>query len=368
MSGLITPTAPPLSATYAAARETFLQAATSAKASMGAVHHPMSGPHGEDLAIDTAWIGHESPQSLLIMASGTHGVEGAGGSMAQSCLLPRLAPALPDNMAALFIHAVNPWGFAYDRRVNENNVDMNRNFVADHTAQPRNAGYETLHAAICPPVWTDESRSLARAAMRDFQNAHGPAALQAALSAGQYKFADGVFYGGEAPQWSNLSMMTILANLPDSVEQIIFIDLHTGLGPFGVGELIIEIPESDPIAQRAHSIFGAGVASTVSGESVSAQLSGPMDFAAVDKLAPRQTLFTALEFGTVPQNKVFAALQADNWLHAHGSMDDPQAEGIKNAIRAAFRPNSAEWNQMVLSRVFEVTNKAILGLQTKWVD
>ncbi len=35
------------------------------------------------------------------------------------------------NTGALLIHALNPYGFAWTRRVTEDNVDLNRNFV-DH--------------------------------------------------------------------------------------------------------------------------------------------------------------------------------------------------------------------------------------------
>lgn len=31
----------------------------------------------------------------------------------------------------LFIHAVNPYGFAWRRRVNENNVELNRSFLLE---------------------------------------------------------------------------------------------------------------------------------------------------------------------------------------------------------------------------------------------
>ena len=35
---------------------------------------------------------------------------------------------LPDDVAVLMIHLINPWGTAWMRRVNEDNIDLNRNY------------------------------------------------------------------------------------------------------------------------------------------------------------------------------------------------------------------------------------------------
>ena len=48
------------------------------------------------------------------------------------------------------VHAINPHGFAWSRRVTEDNVDLNRNFVDHAQPYPSNPGYEELRAAICP--------------------------------------------------------------------------------------------------------------------------------------------------------------------------------------------------------------------------
>lgn len=353
---------------YAQAQDYFLQQAKAAGGTAQAFAHGQKGPANEALATDTLWLGPPNPQNLLIISSGTHGVEGAAGSMCQSALLVQLAEALPQNTAALMIHAINPWGFAHDRRVNENNVDMNRNFLDDFARTPENSGYLDLHDAICPPHWTDDTQAQGRAAMRAFGQKHGGGALQSALSAGQYVKPQGVYFGGTAPEWSNGVMHNILGTLPPSVQKTIFIDIHTGLGPFGVGELILEIPNSDPMAQLAHNIFGPGVASTVSGNSVSAALQGPMDFAVQRALGPHNVLFTALEFGTVSPKHVFAAVQADNWLHMHGDPRNAGAQTIKQQIRAAFRPDATEWAHEVTRRTFEVTNQALAGFSTDWPE
>jgi Protein of unknown function (DUF2817) len=78
-----------------------------------------------DHTIDVAVL-RRSIRSMIIHVSGTHGVEGFAGSAVQSALLSELGTAeeLTDmsRPTIVFIHALNPFGFARLRRWNENGV------------------------------------------------------------------------------------------------------------------------------------------------------------------------------------------------------------------------------------------------------
>lgn len=128
-------------------REQFLAAATAAGARLYHYPHPLCGPFGEALGTDVALIGNPQAKHLLIALSGTHGVEGFYGSDCQSRWLQTFNPqTLPDDVAVLMIHLINPWGTAWIRRVNEDNIDLNRNFLDFSQAPPDNQAYEALHA------------------------------------------------------------------------------------------------------------------------------------------------------------------------------------------------------------------------------
>ncbi|MBC7770167.1 MAG: DUF2817 domain-containing protein, partial [Phycisphaerales bacterium] len=64
---------------YGAARAAFRAAACEAGAKLGAYPIRARGPDGEALSIDTAWLGADAPKRLLVISSGTHGVEGPAG-------------------------------------------------------------------------------------------------------------------------------------------------------------------------------------------------------------------------------------------------------------------------------------------------
>ena len=120
------------SASYSDARANFLSACLDAGQRVKSYRNPNKGPIGESLFMDVTWVGPEAARRVVVVTSATHGVEGFAGSGIQVGLLRDAnAPQPGEDTAILIVHAVNPYGFAWLRRVNEDNVDLNRNFV-DH--------------------------------------------------------------------------------------------------------------------------------------------------------------------------------------------------------------------------------------------
>src|SRR5260221_11295212 len=115
---------------YGDARARFRRAAEAAGGRLRGYRNPTSGPAGEELACDCAWFGPEDAGKVLVIMSGTHGVEGFCGSGVQLDWLEEgKAAMLPPGHPALLIPAINPYGLPRIPRVTEGNVDLNRNFV-----------------------------------------------------------------------------------------------------------------------------------------------------------------------------------------------------------------------------------------------
>ena len=199
------------SATYTEARARFLDAA--AEAGFVPAHHvnPEKGPGGEELATDVVRIGPADASRLLVTLSATHGVEGFCGSGAQvGTLLTGQRRELPADTALVIVHAINPYGFAWLRRVNEDNVDLNRNHVDHDAPYPENHGYRTLKDFICPRFWDEETCADATRHLRGYADEHGWMALQQAVSGGQHEDDRGVFFGGRHLTWSARTLYAIL--------------------------------------------------------------------------------------------------------------------------------------------------------------
>ena len=107
----------PFALDYATMRQRFLTAARAAGAALSEHVHPLHGPDGKTIATDVALIGRADASKLMVLISGTHGVEGAYGSACQTAWLGQKSNwALPEDTAVLMIHLINPWGAAWSRR------------------------------------------------------------------------------------------------------------------------------------------------------------------------------------------------------------------------------------------------------------
>ena len=365
------------SRSYAEARAKFRAAARDAGGALSSFRNPAAGPDGsicessglhaapsdEALSADAAWIGPRTATRLVYVQSGTHGVEGFCGSGIQIGWLQHgLQRELPADTALLLTHAINPYGFAWERRVTEDNVDLNRNFVEHGAGYPVNPGYETLKEAICPPDWSDAAVATADQILMGYAREHGRMALQTAITAGQYHHAEGVFYGGRRETWSNRALAELLRAHAGRVKKLAYIDLHTGLGPYGVGEIMNNHAPGEPAFARVTQWFGGEATSTDAGSSSSAVVSGDTTIGVERALPQADITGVTLEYGTVSLKEVLDAVRADNWLHAHGDLRARQARDIKAQIRAAFYPEADDWKDMVFERSVDVLRRSVAGL------
>ena len=351
------------SSTYAEARQKFLAACAGHGGQVATYTHPMPGPTRETLATDVIRVGPTDADKLLVVNSATHGVEGFCGSGSFVGFLTSgfLPDALPDGVAMLLVHAINPHGFAYVRRVNEDNVDLNRNFRDHSTPPPANEPYAEVHQWLLPGDWDGPGRQAADEAIARYLQERGQFAFQAAVSGGQYQFADGLFYGGNAPVWSNDTLRAIVDRFVKGHRAVAIIDFHTGLGPRGVGEAIgIADPVSDDL-KRAKDWYGQVM--VPGDDSVSAHVQGTIS-GAFDGIEATGTPITriAVEYGTVPVMDVLNALRGDHWLAKHGTDDDALRSRIKQDIRDAFYQDADDWKDMVWVRAQELARQALAGL------
>jgi hypothetical protein len=335
---------------YSEAREKFVAAARAASAQLSSFVLEQNGPAGESLSTDVAWLGPRDARDVMVTISATHGVEGFFGSAVQIEWLRRgEAASLTAGTAALHIHALNPYGFAWLRRTNEDNVDVNRNWISFDKSAPANSLYDELSDDLCPSDWSPESQARTGARLAAWIQRHNVATYKQAVTGGQWTHSRGLFYGGKQPSWSRRTLTEIITSTLGRAERVRILDFHTGLGPYGYAEPIVGRPRRDPGFARTAGWIGAA-AKSLYGESVSSKVQGDGMSMMPSLLPDAQVDVLALECGIRPINEVEQALRADAWLHAYGDPRSLDAKLIKAMMRAAFHADEPLWQGMALGQ------------------
>lgn len=329
---------------YASARDRFLRLAGD---QVEALPLAQSGPAGAALAIDVTVLGAAAAERVLLVTSGVHGVEGFAGSAVQ-CAFLEAPPRAPPATAVVLVHALNPWGFAHLRRVNEHNVDLNRNFLPPgepYSGAPE--GYRALNALLNPPSPPASDGFYFRAVVKILRQGFAP--LREAVVAGQYEYPHGLFFGGQRLEPEAAAFLDWLERKLAQARHVLALDLHTGIGRFG--EMSVFAGRTMP-AERARQlgallerpVIHARTASAGGGYAVRGGLDGCIPRA----LAHAHTDYLAVEFGTYPGIRMLHALREENrWHHFGGGGMQHRA---KRRLLRAFYPDSERWRRAVLAQ------------------
>lgn len=324
------------------------------------------GPAGDALATDCLWVGAPDAPCVLVVISGTHGVEGYSGSAIQRDWLSAHAAGWPsDAPALLMIHALNPYGFAHDRRVTADGCDLNRNFI-DFAAPPTNEGYREIAAWLVPSTLDDASVAWAEQRLADWRAARGEFAFQCARKSGQSSDPRGMFYTGRQPSEPHRTLEHIFADYRLAERRFVtVIDVHTGLGPYGYGEPQSEHDPASASHALAAQVFGPSLTSPALGTSFSVPLHGTMQAFWDRRLVDGRHLYVCLEFGTFDQEASRRLYREDHWFHGYGPADPISSEGrdLRRRMRAHFDPDEPSWREMVLMRGRQVIAQAIAHLE-----
>ena len=193
----------------------------------------------DNLYIDNIYLpASEENTNLIVLTTGVHGMEGYIGSAMLDVFFEDIYPTIDtDKTGILIVANVNPYGMKYMRRYNENNVDLNRNFIEDWSNfdLSSNKEYPKVDKFLQPTgkmgnaFWHEVGFYLSLAKEAIFTGAD---TISDALLTGQYEYAEGVYYGGNGDEASTTYLKDVFADCIDGeYENIIHVDIHSGYGP-----------------------------------------------------------------------------------------------------------------------------------------
>ncbi len=323
------------------------------------------GEHGQELTIDVTAFGAPRPRRAVLVLAGVHGDEGFSSSTLMCDAIDRWVSdgvdgEIADDATVVMIHGVNPWGMSHWRRQNESNVDLNRNWGRDEWVEvPSNPGYIALHRTLVPggaePPSPESLLDVTRAMVEEF----GYQWVKSAVSAGQYSNPDGLYFGGDRTEESNLRVAEIVAPRLAGAEEVLVVDLHTGHGAPGTYTLLSHVSESHPDDVWLRRVFDA---ERIECTSASDATTGPKHgqiasgLAALVSSAAWRTV--TMELGTISDTRMIVNERAEHWVHFHGDRSNPDHARIVWDHRCGSTPDDPEWERSARAHGIEVLDAA----------
>jgi hypothetical protein len=348
---------------YATARARFREAASSARFSLASYPIGQVGPDGGELTIDVAVRGPDRARRVLVMSSGLHGVEGYFGSAVQHSWLRGAGRERHQDQRIVLIHALNPYGFAWRRRVNEDNVDLNRNFMlAGKAYGGAPEGYRKLDGLLNPPTPPRRFEPFLLKALPPLVR-HGFRALKNAVAQGQYEFPNGLFYGGNAPSRTQAVLAEHLPTWVGATEHVMHLDWHTGRGEFGSYALCVDLPVESPRVARLRGTFGDECVESFDPNGVLYEIHGALGPWLEQQLPHLEYDCLLAEFGTCNALEVLAAMRFENRAQLYAQNDPALLEEGRRRMFDAFCPANPKWRAKVLASAHQLIEQAVQTLE-----
>lgn len=312
-------------------------------------------------------------KQLILISSGVHGVEGYYGSAIQAMIMDQYyRDKLPLDSDVLLIHGINPYGFENNRRVNENNIDLNRNFFLKREKihkKEKNRGYKKLASFFMPKFpftfWGLEflifslrfGGILLRFGVRKFTDA---------LVNGQFQFKKGIYYGGKKPEPVVKGLKQFFLSNISEYSKILLLDLHTG---HGEKNKLVLIQNALPGTQEDQNI--SSIVSKLPllrpDSSVSFYKTAGDFTDYLERIFPGHPgLFPlTVEMGTLGNLDLFGALRgtflmiAENRIYHRGAWFKGSKVKVRNKFLNYFYPNSKIWKRSASRRTLAIVKTLI---------
>jgi hypothetical protein len=346
---------------YDSAHQKFVQAADHAQGLRETIPNPRTSPSSGKLVTEVAWFGPRTAERVLMVQSGTHGAEGLCGSGCQvGWLETGGAKTLPPNTAVLMVHLINPFGAAWTQQETEEGVNLNRNFMDFSKPLPKSPLYDEIHEALTCPDTSGARYDAAQSLLKDFRARNGQIGYQKAIFGGQYRHPKGMNFGGTEPTWSNRTFVGILKKYLSNARRVIFLDYHTGLGPYAYASLITFCSPNAPLFKRATEWFGPTIMAVQGDET--AAVAGLTSNAILDTLAKAEVTPVTVEYGTYDIDRECNAVVQDHWHRNFGDRNSPAGLEAKRELAEYFYPDAANWKEMVWFRSQQILRNALDAL------
>lgn len=333
----------------------------------------------DGLYIDNIYLpSKDDKENLIVLTTGVHGMEGYIGSVMLDVFFDEIYPTLDtEDTGILVVANVNPYGMKYMRRYNENNVDLNRNFILDweNFDMASNKDYPEVKEFLQPEgkignaLWHEVGfyLNLAKEAITK-----GADKVSDALLTGQYEYAQGVYYGGNGDEKSTAYLKDVFGDCLDGdYENIVHIDIHSGYGP-RYNMVIFNSVYETMTETETKEAFGYDYVISHDSESFYATTGDTTDFfyrLAESKDTDKTLFSTCFEFGTIGDSFIESILSLkytvdENRNHWYPTENKVSAEVVKENYYELFYPTETQWREKTVED-FRIATEGVLKAKLK---
>lgn len=333
----------------------------------------------DNLYIDNIYLpAKKEKTNLIVLTTGVHGIEGYIGSVMLDVFFEEIYPTLDtDKTGVQIIANVNPYGMRHMRRYNENNVDLNRNFIInwDEFDRSSNKDYPEVKEFLQPEgeignaLWHEVGfyLNLGKEAITK-----GADKVSDALLTGQYEYPQGVYYGGNGDEKSTAYLKGVFDDcLEGEYENIVHIDIHSGYGP-RYNMVIFNSVYDKMTEAETKKAFGYDYIIAHDSESFYATTGDTTDFfyrLADEKNTEKELFSTCFEFGTIGDSFIDSILSLkytvdENRQHWYPTDSEITSEVIKENYYELFYPTEKEWREKTVAD-FKVATEGVLKAKLK---
>ena len=317
-----------------------------------------SYPMDDGLSIDNYYLPSLGEQkNLIVLTTGVHGIEGYIGSVMMDVFFGEIWPGLDrQNTGVLVVANVNPYGMQNYRRYNENNVDLNRNFILDweNFDLASNQDYPKVDTFLGPEgkmgnaLWHELGFWLRLAYTAITQGAD---TVSDALLTGQYQYPQGVYYGGTEDQVSTTYLKGVFDRCLDSAyANIVHIDIHSGYGPRYDMVIFNSVFETRTEAE-SRAAFGYDFVIAHDSEAFYATTGDTTDYfyrLAQQKQTDTELFSTCFEFGTIGDSFLDSIISLkytvdENQNHWYPTDNATTAQVVREHYLELFYPTETQW-------------------------
>ena len=333
----------------------------------------------DDLYIDKVYLPSSGERTnLILLTTGVHGMEGYIGSVMLDVFFEEVYPTLDtENTGILIVANVNPYGMKYMRRYNENNVDLNRNFIEDWENFDRasNTEYPKVDKFLQPEgkmgnaFWHEVGFYLSLAKEAIFTGAD---TISDALLTGQYEYPEGVYYGGDGDEKSTTYLKGVFRECLDSeYENIVHVDIHSGYGP-RYNMVIFNSVQDETTEAEAVEMFGYDYIIAVDSEEFYPTFGDTTDYfyRLKNGIESDKDLYsTCFEFGTIGDSFIDSILSLkytvdENRQHWYPTENKITEAVVRENYYELFYPTETEWREKTIVD-FKDAMFGVLGAKLK---